>query len=102
MRTNLGGQIAPDEIIGRDELIEHIWDILDRQSLVLSAERRMGKTCVIKKMEAEVPANKLPVYRDLERIRTPTEFVELVFQDVEQYLSRKKRSAAPHPTVVAT
>jgi len=47
MKANPGGQIPPDEVIGRDALIKRLWRILERQSLVLSAERRMGKTCII-------------------------------------------------------
>jgi hypothetical protein len=93
MKANPGGQLAPDEVFGRDELIARLWRILERQSIVLSAERRMGKTQVIKKMEAEAPQGKLPIYHDLEGVRSPVEFVEIVFHDVERYLSRWNRTA---------
>lgn len=93
MKANPGGQIAPSEVIGRDAFIQRLWRVLQRQSLVLCAERRMGKTCIIKKMVAEVPQDKLPIYRDLEGIRTPLEFVETVFHDVKSYLSGLKRTA---------
>jgi hypothetical protein len=93
MKTNPGGQIPPSEVIGRDQLIRRLWRVLDRQSLVLSAERRMGKTCIIQKMVAEAPQDKLPIYHDLEGIRTPLEFVETVFHDVEGYLGRLQRTA---------
>jgi len=53
----------------------------------------MGKTCVIKKMVAEAPQDKLPIYRDLEGVRTPLEFVETVYHDVRNYLSGLKRTA---------
>ena len=68
MKANPGGQIPPSEVIGRDTLIRRLWRILERQSLVLSAERRMGKICVIKKMRAEAPEDKLTIYRDLEGV----------------------------------
>lgn len=93
MRANPGAPIAPSQVIGRDRLIENLWRTLERQSLVLSAERRMGKTSVIKKMQAEAPEELLPIYRDLEHVRTPLEFVETVLQDVEEYLSKLKQSA---------
>lgn len=93
MKANPGGQVAPDEVIGRDKLISSLWEILERQSLVLSAERRMGKTCVIKKMRAEAPNDKLSIYHDLENVRSPLEFVETVLQDVEEYLSGLRRTA---------
>lgn len=92
MKANPGGQIPPSEVLGRDALIERLWRVLERQSLVLSAERRIGKTCVVKKMVEEAPKDKLSVYHDLEKIRTPMEFVETVFRDVEDYLSGLKRT----------
>ncbi|HEY9804715.1 MAG TPA: hypothetical protein V6D25_30560 [Leptolyngbyaceae cyanobacterium] len=93
LRANPGGEIAPAEVFGRDRLIQSLWRVLERQSLVLSAERRMGKTCVVKKMTKEGKANYLTVYRDLEGVRSPIEFVEIIFQDVESHLSSVKRLA---------
>ena len=92
MKANPGGTIAPEDVIGRDKLIARLWQVLERQSLILSAERRMGKTTVIQKMGTEAPPDKLPIYRDLEGLRTPIEFVEAIWQDVEQYLSTKGRT----------
>jgi hypothetical protein len=94
MRANPGGQLAPDEVLGRDRLIAQLWDILERQSVVLTAERRIGKTQMIKKMRAEAPGDMLTIYRDLEGVRTLLEFVELVFKDVEPHLSGKTRAAS--------
>ena len=56
MRANPGGQIPPSEVVGRDELIARLWQRIEGQSLLLSAERRMGKTCVVKKMVSEALA----------------------------------------------
>jgi hypothetical protein len=92
MRANPGGQLAPSETLGREALIQNLWRVLERQSVILSAERRMGKTSVVKKMVAEAPPEVLPVYRDLEGIRTPIEFTEAVFRDVDEYLGRLKRT----------
>ncbi len=88
MRANPGGEIPPEEVVGRDDLIRRIWRILERQSLVLQAERRMGKSCVIKKMTARPRPGFLALYRDLEGVKAPLEFVETVFRDVERHLSR--------------
>jgi len=93
MRANPGGQIPPEEVVGRDELIRRIWRILERQSLVLQAERRMGKSCVIKKMTAFPRPGFLALYRDLEGVKTPLEFVETLFRDVERHLSRTGKMA---------
>jgi len=89
MKANPGGYIPPEDVIGRDELIKRFWRILERQSLVLCSERRMGKTSIINKMVAEAPKDKfLPIYRDLEGVKTPLEFVREVIDDVYEYLSR--------------
>lgn len=101
MKTNPGGQIDPTEILGRDKLISHLWDVLLRQSLVLTAERRMGKTSVVLKMRDEATADKLPVYRDLERVHSPLEFTQLVYDDVSAYLSRFDRTARRAQQLVA-
>jgi hypothetical protein len=93
MKANPGAIVSPSEVIGRDRLITNLWERLEQQSLILSAERRMGKTSVIKKMQAEAPKNKLPIYHDLSGVRTSLEFVEVVLQDVEEYLSGLNRTA---------
>jgi len=93
MKANPGGHIAPSDVLGRDEFIQRLWRILERQSLTLTAVRRMGKTCISGKMVAEAPPQVLPIYRDLERVRTPLEFSEIVFNDVEGYLSTLLRTA---------
>ncbi|MGL5078350.1 MAG: helix-turn-helix domain-containing protein [Waterburya sp.] len=85
-KANPGGQIAPEEIVGREELIERLWSRLQQQSLIFSGERRIGKSSILKKMTAEPIPGMLPIYRDLEGIRTPIEFVEAVWQDTETYL----------------
>lgn len=93
MRANPGGTIAPADVVGRDELIARLWEVLERQSVLLTAERRMGKTCVIQKMQAEAPGTVLPVYRDLEKVRTPLEFADDVYRTVREYLSRRRKVA---------
>lgn len=93
MKSNPGGIIPPSQIIGRDRLIKQLWRILEGRGLVLSAERRIGKTSIIKKMVAQCPGDKLCFYQDLEGVRTPLEFVETVFGEVENHLSRSRRVA---------
>ncbi|MBW4552945.1 MAG: ATP-binding protein [Aphanocapsa sp. GSE-SYN-MK-11-07L] len=92
MKTNPGGQLAPDEVVGRDRLIAKLWRILERQSLVLTAERRIGKTSIIKKMTAQPQFGMRVFFRDVEALRTPLEFVNCVFEDVWADLSRKQQT----------
>ena len=88
MKSNPGGQLPVSEIIGRDDFVRRLWEIIARQSLVLTPERRMGKTHIVKKMMSNVPGGILAIPgnntpRDLEKVHTSLEFVESVFFDVE-------------------
>ena len=93
LKSNPGGQIAPADVIGRDAYIARLWSILRNQSLVLTAERRVGKTCVVRKMQEESPPGFLCTYHDLEGLATPLDFVEAVFHDIEHYLGRLRKLA---------
>jgi hypothetical protein len=92
MRVNTGGSLGPEEVIGRDELIMRLWDVLQRQSVVLGAERRMGKTQIVRKMTHEAPGGILAIYRELENVVSPAEFVERILDDVQAYLPQHLRA----------
>lgn len=91
LRPNPGGQLSIDEIIGRDALIGQTWQVLERQSLVLTAERRMGKTMLLKKAGAAAPHGASFVYHDLESIRTAEEFADAVYRDVAPRLPTSQK-----------
>jgi hypothetical protein len=42
--ANPGGRLNLDDIVGREKEIQRYWKVLEGRSLVLSAERRLGKT----------------------------------------------------------
>ena len=93
MKANPGGNIDPKLVIGRDCLIQSIWEALEQQSVRINAERRIGKTSVIRKMQEEPADGWLPIFQDLERIRSPEEFAREVYETVQQFLGRWKRTA---------
>jgi hypothetical protein len=93
MKANPGGQIDLKSVIGRTQIIRLIWDTLEQQSVVMTAERRIGKTTVIKKLKAEPAAGWVPVFQDLEKCHTATEFAMAVYKEVHQFLSSKGRAA---------
>ena len=78
MKANPGGIISPNEVLGRDRLIERLWKTLEQQSVILVAERRMGKTSVIKKMAAEHTKGNLVIFMDVEAVSRIDEFMELL------------------------
>ncbi len=93
MKANPGGQIDSGEVVGRDELIEQIWDTLDQQSIRMNAERRIGKTTIIKKLCAEPRGGWVPIFQDLEKHHTALEFALGVYREVEGFLSQRQRTA---------
>ena len=93
MKANPGGQIEIKSVIGRDRLIQHLWETLEQQSLVITAERRIGKTTVMKKMEREPNPGWLPVYQDLESCHTAMEFAMAVYREVDRFLGGKQKLA---------
>lgn len=74
-RPIAGGPVPPERVIGRDQLIDRIWERLAVQSVVLVSERRIGKTSVLRKMEAEPRDGWTALYTVVESVRRPQEFV---------------------------
>ncbi len=70
-------------VVGRDRLIEQIWKKLESKSLRLTAERRIGKTTVMKKMVAEPRPGTAVLFLDLEKADSPRRFTEVLLQEVK-------------------
>ena len=70
MQINPGGSLDTKDVIGRDDEIARYWRVLERQGLVISAERRIGKTHIVWKMRDECRPSYLPFYQDLEHVHT--------------------------------
>ena len=49
MQINPGGRLNTKDVTGRDGEIARYWRVLERQGLVISAERRIGKTHIVLK-----------------------------------------------------
>jgi len=92
LRANPGGTLAPEEIIGRDAIVDRLWAALRQQSLVLTSERRIGKTSVVTKMISKAPPRTHCIVRDLEGLRSPAEFVEAIYHDATPVLSKVDRA----------
>src|SRR5262245_28585393 len=93
MKANPGGQIATDSIIGRDELLKQLWATVEQQSVLLTAERRIGKTTLMKHMKNVPMPGWVPVYQDLERCRSAAQFAMAVYREVNEFLGKKKKAA---------
>ncbi len=87
MKPNPGGILAPNEIVGRDLVIAHLKATLDQQSVLITAERRSGKTHVLDKFKSEAPQNWAVIKRDVGALRSAAEFTQYVLADLYPFLS---------------
>jgi hypothetical protein len=91
--ANPGGMLAPDEVVGREELTTQLWRILERRSIYLTAERRMGKTSVIRdKMGKATPATWTLIYLDVSRAVSPLEFIQALLDASRKHLDAGKKA----------
>ena len=86
MQINPGGSLDTKDVIGRDDEIARYWRVLERQGLVISAERRIGKTHIVWKMRDECRPGYLPFYQDLERVHTTADLTRSIYETVHQSL----------------
>ena len=88
MQINPGGRLDTQDVVGRDREISRYWRVLERQGLVISAERRIGKTHIILKMRDECRAEYLPFYQDLEAVHSISDLIRSIYSTVQQSSSR--------------
>ena len=84
MQINPGGRLSTEDIIGRDGEIARYWSVLERQGLVISAERRIGKTHIVLKMQEECRSGYLPFYQDLEAVHSVADLIRSIYRLIEQ------------------
>jgi hypothetical protein len=86
MLPNPGGKLAADDIVGRDGLVQQLWTTLQGQSVVITAERRMGKTLVMSKMQADLRDRMHFIYQDVESVQSPEDFVARLYSQAGHLL----------------
>ena len=84
MQINPGGRLDTKDVIGRDNEIDRYWGVLKRQGLVISAERRIGKTHIILKMRDECRSGYLPFYQDLEAVHSIVDLIRSIYNTIQQ------------------
>ena len=83
-KINPGGRLDTKDIIGRDNEIDRYWRVLQRQGLVLAAERRIGKTHILFKMREECKSGYVPFYQDLEAVHSIADLIRSIYRTVQQ------------------
>lgn len=91
MQINPGGLLSPEDVVGRDAEIARYWQVLDRQGLVLSAERRIGKTHILLKMREECPETYCPIYQDLEAVHSISDLLHSIYDSAQQINGQNNR-----------
>jgi hypothetical protein len=92
MKPNPGGQLDPVDVVGRDPLVKNMWEVLEGRSIYMNDLRRIGKTQILNRMEALVPADWLVIKRDLGGFHTAAEFAAAIFKDSHARLGAKGRA----------
>jgi hypothetical protein len=95
IRSLPGGVPEPDELFGREHLIQCVWDLLEGNNIYLVAPRRFGKTGVMAHILKRPGEGYLPVYLDVEDVHDPDQFAaELIAALLEHDKLRSYLSAA--------
>jgi len=92
MKANPGGQISPENILGRGNVIADYWQILEGQGVYVNDLRRIGKTQIMVKMHAEPPIGWVCIKADLGRCHTAAEFATRAFKDSHKALSGRSKT----------
>lgn len=81
LTPNTGGILNPDQVIGRETEVHSLMEILERQSINLSALRRSGKSSVLFRLNEELKkkTNFVSVYLEVEGISNCDSFIEKLY-----------------------
>ncbi|MHB1711833.1 MAG: hypothetical protein ACYCV7_10580 [Acidimicrobiales bacterium] len=93
-----GGQLAPDNVVGRDGQITRAWELLEGSSIRLNEPRRIGKTSLLIKMSADPPAGWHCVRQSFQRVTTIDEMAARALGGIfrHQSLAKQIRDNAQH------
>jgi AAA+ ATPase superfamily predicted ATPase len=83
MKPNPGGVLTGDAIVDREKEIDSIWNALQNQSVVISSERRVGKTCILRKMLENPRDGWIPILYLVEGKQHPVEFIEGLYGELQ-------------------
>ena len=89
-----GGVIKLENVICRELIIERYWQILQIKGISLFAERRFGKSSIIRKMAKNPTSGFVTIYKSVQGVISIEDFVEVLFEKAqEEELFNKKKLA---------
>lgn len=93
LRPYRGGTPSPDSTVYRDRDIDMLYEQVEAgESVVLTAEKRVGKTSLVKLLRERTSSELTIVYRDVENVNTPKRLVELLCRDLDPLLSTPEKA----------
>jgi len=91
MKANPCGMVTGEAIIGREYEIDEIWGALEKRSVLLTAERRVGKTSVLRKMSGHPRNGWIPLLCWVEQCGHPIDCVQKIYDEaLEMEVQSKK------------
>jgi len=85
LRANPGGQLTAGEIVGRTALVERLLDTLQLRSIVLTGERRLGKTTLTTLIEELAPARGWSLVKvSVEGLKTSDELYGVLIREIDR------------------
>lgn len=79
-----GGAVAPKNIVGREKEIDIFWSILEKQGIALFAERRFGKSSILRKMASDGQKGFITIYKPIEGISSPENLAAVLLDRVKE------------------
>ena len=93
LRPQRGGSPKPSETRYRDADVARLWEQLAAgENILLTAEKRVGKTAVLGLLSEQKTDQLWVVQRDVESVGTPKQLVELLCSDVRPLLPGVERA----------
>ena len=83
-RNIVGPPVRDDDLFGREEFIDLLWEKLQTTNILLAAPRRFGKTSVMYHLLDHPRDGYKIIHLDLERITEPVNFVIELLEKIDQ------------------
>lgn len=91
MKLTFGGRVPDEDIVGRDETADSLWEDLESNSIQISEMRRFGKSTILRLMEMRAPEGWTCVRTTVQDARSTNDLIELTLQELLGHSSIKDR-----------
>lgn len=85
MPLTMGGWPALEDIVGRDETVDILWQSVERSSLLINEIRRFGKSNILRLMEQRVPEGWICVRYSVQDAGSTKRLVEVTLEELNNH-----------------